>query len=501
MYARMEGELLSQMVDAVGVGVGAYDAEGRYTYVNRAYAEMLGADRESIVGTAVWEINDGFDQERFDEYWASYDDGETRRAEAVHRYGDHTVEVQTITTRISTDRGAYNVGTIQDITLLKTRERQLSKLHTVTKELIDAGTDEEIARIVAETVEDILDYEYHVVRLAADGERLEPVAVSRSAKKDIGGSWEYDLEESAAAVRAYWQAEPIVVDDVDSLSDGYDRGDARSVLYLPIGPFGVLSIAHPETDAFDDTDVDLAMILASNAEAALERLRNERNLQRQNERLEAFVDAISHDIPNHLNVAASRLELANRQGDLQHLDPVQTAHDRIESLIEDMRALVDHGDRIEETEWLRVDDVLPACWRTCRPEDVDIDFEIADGGQVRADPSRFKQLFENLFWNALEHAEDASWIRFGLLPDGFYVEDDGPGIPETERTRVFDPGYTTTEAKKHSGFGLAIVREIVRAHGWGIDVTESEAGGARFEITGVNVRRTDADGDGNAATQ
>ena len=495
----MDGELLGQMVDAVGVGVGAYDAEGRYTYVNRAYAEMLGADRDSLLGTAIWEINRAFDRDRFDEYWSSFEEGETRRAEATHSYGDGSVEVQTITTRISAGDEAYNVGTIQDISLLKTRERQLSKLHSVTKELIDAATDTEIARIVAETVEEILDYEYNVVRLVVDGERLKPVAVTESARDDIGGSWEYDLDESATAVRAYWESEPVVVDDVDTLADGYDRGDARSVLYLPIGPFGVLSIAHPEPDAFDDTDVDLAMILASNAEAALERLENERDLERQNERLEAFVDAISHDIPNHLNVAASRLELANRQDDLSHLEPVGTAHDRIESLIEDMRALVDHGDRIEETEWLRFGDVLPACWRTCRPEDVDIELELDGDGHIRADQSRFKQLLENLFWNALEHADDASTVRVGLLDGGFYVEDDGPGIPEAERNRVLAPGYTNTEAEKHAGFGLAIVREIVRAHGWQIDVTESEAGGARFEITGVTVRRPeDAGGRGPA---
>jgi len=497
----MDGELLGQMVDAVGVGVGAYDAEGRYTYVNRAYAELLGADRESLLGRAIWEINEAFDPARFDEYWSSFEEGETRRAEAIHSLGDRSVEVQTITTRISAGGEAYNVGTIQDISLLKTRERQLSKLHTVTKELIDAATDTEIARIVAETVEEILDYEYNVVRLVVDGERLEPVAVTESARDDIGGSWEYDLDETAAAVRAYWGREPVVVDDVDTLSDGYDRGDAQSVLYLPVGPFGVLSIAHPEPDAFDDTDVDLAMILASNAEAALERLENERDLERQNERLEAFVDAISHDIPNHLNVAASRLELAKRQDDPSHLEPIGAAHDRIESLIEDMRALVDHGDRIEETEWLRFDDVLPACWRTCRPEDVDLALEIDGSGHIRADASRFKQLLENLFWNALEHAEDASTVRVGLLGEGFYFEDDGPGIPEAERNRVLAPGYTNTEAENHSGFGLAIVREIVRAHGWEIDVTESDAGGARFEITGVTVRRPNDAGEQGPATQ
>jgi signal transduction histidine kinase len=71
------------------------------------------------------------------------------------------------------------------------------------------------------------------------------------------------------------------------------------------------------------------------------------------------------------------------------------------------------------------------------------------------------------------------------LPDrpGFYVADDGPGIPEGDRDSVFEPGYTTSE--EGTGFGLAIVAEMVAAHGWEIQVTETDAGGARFEIIGV----------------
>ena len=70
-----------------------------------------------------------------------------------------------------------------------------------------------------------------------------------------------------------------------------------------------------------------------------------------------------------------------------------------------------------------------------------------------------------------------------LLEDGFYVEDDGPGIPEENRTDIFDSGYSTTG--EGTGFGLSIVKRVAEAHGWDITVTESEVGGARFEITGV----------------
>jgi signal transduction histidine kinase len=64
-------------------------------------------------------------------------------------------------------------------------------------------------------------------------------------------------------------------------------------------------------------------------------------------------------------------------------------------------------------------------------------------------------------------------------------EIDGPGIPEDRRDRVLEAGYSTAE--NGTGLGLDIVREIAEAHGWEITVTESETGGARFDITGVTV--------------
>ena len=74
-------------------------------------------------------------------------------------------------------------------------------------------------------------------------------------------------------------------------------------------------------------------------------------------------------------------------------------------------------------------------------------------------------------------------VTVGTLADGFYVEDDGPGIPPDRHNRVFDSGYTSAE--DGTGLGLNIVKRIVDAHGWEIAVTEGCDGGARFEITGV----------------
>jgi signal transduction histidine kinase len=96
---------------------------------------------------------------------------------------------------------------------------------------------------------------------------------------------------------------------------------------------------------------------------------------------------------------------------------------------------------------------------------------------------RKQELFENLYRNAIQHDGEAITVRVGDVDDGFYVADTGVGIPESDLRNVFDAGYST--ADDGIGFGLRIVEEIVEAHGWKISATESEQGGARFEVTGI----------------
>jgi hypothetical protein len=76
-------------------------------------------------------------------------------------------------------------------------------------------------------------------------------------------------------------------------------------------------------------------------------------------------------------------------------------------------------------------------------------------------------------------------VRLGRHADGFYVEDDGPGVPPEQRDTVFDYEFSTDE--DGTGLGLAIVEAIARAHGWSVEMTEGSDGGARVVFSGVSV--------------
>ena len=84
-------------------------------------------------------------------------------------------------------------------------------------------------------------------------------------------------------------------------------------------------------------------------------------------------------------------------------------------------------------------------------------------------------------WSALR-GSDAS-ITAESLADGFYIEDNGPGIPGSKRDDVLEAGHSASQ--EETGFGLSIVAAVAEAHGWELHVTDGSDGGARFELTGV----------------
>ena len=208
------------------------------------------------------------------------------------------------------------------------------------------------------------------------------------------------------------------------------------------------------------------------------RKKRKQELKRQNERLEEFASVISHDLRNPLNVAQGNLELAKERGDERHFDKSENALQRMESLIADLLALARQGQVVSDTEPVELAGVVRQAWANVQTRDSTL--VVDDLDTVDADHGRLQELFENLFRNAVEHAGNDTTIRVGELSDGFFVEDDGPGIDPEEREVVFEHGHTT--AKSGSGLGLSIVKGIANAHGWSIRACEGTDGGARFQI-------------------
>ena len=212
-----------------------------------------------------------------------------------------------------------------------------------------------------------------------------------------------------------------------------------------------------------------------------DQIERKQKLKAQNERLTEFASVVSHDLRNPLQVATGRLELAQSECDSAHLDDIADALERSEALIDDLLTLAKGGDTVESTEPVSVSAEAEECWQVVPNAEATL---VVDSDRtLSADRSRFQRLLENLLANAVEHGGSDVTVTVGDLTDGFYIADDGAGIPKSEREDIFEAGYSTAE--DGTGFGLRIVRQIVDDHGWKVQVTESDAGGTRVEVTGV----------------
>jgi len=208
---------------------------------------------------------------------------------------------------------------------------------------------------------------------------------------------------------------------------------------------------------------------------------SERALAKDNERLDEFASIVSHDLRNPLNVLAGSLELAEETGESVHFERAMRAVTRMTQLIDDLLLLARSGAGIDDTEAVDVGRLVVDCWQSLVVEDATL--EVETDTEIVADQSRLTQLLENLFRNAIEHGGDGLTVTVGDLDDGLFVADDGVGIPESQRERIFEQGFSSK--RDGTGLGLYIVDQIADAHGWRLSADESETGGLRIEITGV----------------
>ncbi|MXR43025.1 PAS domain S-box protein [Halobaculum sp. WSA2] len=388
-------------------------------------------------------------------------------------------------------------GVIQDISDRKAAEQQLrdhtskvTQLHEVATEITKAASKEQVYQRTADGTVDV--FPADVARVAiADGDQFVPAA---SSDHDLHNQCQPVSATLGYAGQSYQSGAVLRLDDLTDtrsaaqspLQDGGPQPEAnpaepRSLLSIPLGEYGVVQAFAHEPAAFSERDEQVAEMLATHVTTALQRIEAESTIRRERDRLEEFASILSHDLRNPLNVAQGRLELIQMTGELDHVDAIDRALDRMERLIEDMLTLAREGDAVGETEPVALRTVATQAWNNVATNDAALEVEATV--QIDADHSRFIQVFENLYRNAIEHGGDTVTVRVGAFDGGFYIEDTGPGIPEDEREDIFESGYTTNQ--DGTGFGLAIVKRIVEAHGWEIDVTAGRDGGARFEISGI----------------
>ena len=502
------------------------------TDVNPSFERVFGYDAEQAVGRNLDDlvvppnrVEEGHDISRRTRA------GQHVEAELVRQTADGlgTFRHQSIPLTVDGETHQYAIYT--SVTERRRREATLERLHHATRALYDAEDAEAVAEIVADAARDVLDYPNNVVRLVNDdGTSLRAVAVTDVAHATLGSRPDYSVADTSAG-EAYRTGEPVVRTSPDELDAGHDHGDAACVMYVPMGDHGVLNIADTHPDAFDQSDLELARILATNAAAAIDSVEQRRAIARENERLERFAAILSHDLRNPLDVARGNLDLV--ESDDEHLARVADAHDRMRDIIDDVLTMARQGRTVEDgdREAVSLAGVAREAWRNVATDDATLRTE--ETTTLFADRSKLLGLLENLFRNSVEHGstdnrtksgdsvehgstssrteaddsvehgstdnrtksgdsaehgsteddgrtdEPGVTVRVGAFDGGFYVVDDGPGFDDVDQPTELDQWAVGDGS---SGLGLTIVAELAAAHGWRVVRRNADDGGARFDI-------------------
>ncbi len=234
----------------------------------------------------------------------------------------------------------------------------------------------------------------------------------------------------------------------------------------------------PEPDADDEVGR-----LARTMNAMLDRLEESSTRQRQ------FVADASHELRSPVASIRALLEVALRRDDVdwhQVARRVLDEDERLEGAVGELLDLARTEEAAAAPTDVDVDDLVLEEAGRVRP--VPIDTSRVSAGRVFGDARQLARLVRNLLDNACRHARRrvAASVASGEGSVWLTVDDDGPGIPEADRDRVFDRFTRLDEGRGRdgggAGLGLAMVRAIAERHGGSVTIDEAPLGGARFVV-------------------
>ena len=448
------------IIEATGDPVYTLDSEGYVTFANEALAEMTGYDLDEVIGRHVETMMHPAHVERgrtlIKRLVGSEDasngtfEMECRRADG----GDILCENH-VALLPSSDGFRGTVGVLRDVSERKRRARELQ---------------EERDRLTAlfETIPEPIAH----VRYDDDEPVLENVNPSFEETFGVNSERVLDTSINDAIVPESVLEEARSIDETAETVNFVERSVQRETTD------GVRDFLLRATrfDVGDGERESIAMYVD-----VTEQKERQRELERQNERLDRFASVVSHDLRNPLNVATGRLSLLRENCESDHIDDLTHSLDRMGELIENVLRMAGQGKPVRTEEQLDLRTLSRTSWRNVRTGD-DSTLVVDDDLSFSGERARVRSIFENLFRNAVDHAGPGVTVRVETIERGFAIEDDGSGLPDNDG-RVFETGYTTAE--DGTGFGLSIVEEVVKAHGWDIHATSGVGGGARFEISDV----------------
>ncbi len=475
-------EVFARITDAVF----ALDEEWRFAYLNEQAERVLQRPEEELLGTVIW---DAFPEAAGSTFQRKYERAMKTQEPVtfeefyppldtwfeVHAYPSETglsVYFRDITERISQRNQ------------LQARERALRRAYEVIADS-DRSFPQQVDALLKVVREEVGTDYATLSRVNNDAESylFEMVVAPDDVDLQTGDTMPL---EATNCERAVATEQTLVLNDIEAdapeLADRAGNAELGISCYLgaPVSVddeiYGTFCFYGMEarSEEFSDWEVTFVELLSNWVSSELER-------QRQTARLESSTSMLAHELRNPLMIGQMYCHELPAEVAPEAVEYITDAFDRIEELIDVILVIARDTDSAIDMEPVEVADAATKSWTDVAEDEAELVVET--NRTIEVDRIHLQHLLENLFTNAVEHGGSDVTVRVGDLPTGFYVADDGSGIPEAERGQVFEAGFTTEDYG--IGLGLTFITELADIYEWDCRVDKSAGGGARFEFTNV----------------
>lgn len=319
-------------------------------------------------------------------------------------------------------------------------------------------------------------FEYNVAGFwVFEDNKLVPHNTTLDSDNIVGEHPVFTEDDNSLSWNSFKNNESIIVNDMDN-HKSYEDGDyIKSEIIIPIGKYGVINIGSTSVGEFDYMEVDLLDSWSNIINEILHRIELQNNLSKEKKRLERTLSFVNHDLVNPLSVAKGYASRCAEEYNDEKIHKIQSSINRMEEIIDNIKHIASNDDLDEQKiKEVNISDLVSECSSNIDSDNAQINNNI--DMFVKADRSKLRHLFENIFKNAIEHSGVSNTkITVGEFENGFYISDNGKGIKQ-DTDQIFEFG----KSKNGSGIGLNICRRIANMHGWEIEANNDN--GAVFKL-------------------
>jgi PAS domain S-box-containing protein len=498
------------------IGVTLQDLTGRWLQVNRSFCELLGRDRDELIGLDSLVLTHPDDVVADDELVLRFLSSGIRTSQIEKRYlhqGGHVVWCLVSISLVRDEAGnsLHFITQVEDITERKRNEQYLEAQRAVAVVLAEGNSEATVFPRLLEALGGAMGWKLGMVWTRSDDPEALRLERTWCAPEVEGTAFELASSELAFAKgiglpgRVWAKEHPMWIEDVTA-DPAFARAETakaiclRGAIALPVFSggemYGVLEFFGSEIHQPDGELTGTLVTISGQISQFVER----RRAEQESERLkDEFIALVSHELRSPLTSIVGYLELfeADPVTDQQRkfLNVMSRNSNRLLRLVRDLLfvAQVGAGSLDLTVEEVDLGALVRECGEAARPEaeEKDIALTVEDeSAPLTGDHARLEQLLDNLVSNALKFTPAGGRVELRTFSteDHVVVEiaDSGIGIPVEEQGKLFQRFFRASSATQHAipgtGLGLAITKMIADAHGARLDLQSTEGKGTTFRV-------------------